>query len=148
MRKIRCSRCKREKVEELFAKRSTTKTGRQDYCIECGKRYHREWYARNKTQAKERVKVRSKEQRDAVREKVLCYLIGSPCVDCGEGDPVVLEFDHVVGKKAFNIGSALSGSYSWGTIEKEISKCVVRCANCHRRITAKRRGWFRYLQAK
>jgi len=32
--------------------------------------------------------------------------------------------------------------FGWGTILKEINKCVVRCANCHLRKTAQEEGWF------
>jgi hypothetical protein len=69
------------------------------------------------------------------------YFRSHPCVDCGELDPVVLEFDHL-GEKSFNIGQALPYR-RWQSILDEIEKCVVVCANCHRRRTAKRRGSLR-----
>jgi hypothetical protein len=58
------------------------------------------------------------------------YLMDHPCVDCGNTDPVVLDFDHVQGKKKFNIGAR--GSHTIKAIKVEIAKCEVRCANCHR----------------
>lgn len=65
----------------------------------------------------------------------------NPCVDCGENDILVLEFDHVRGEKKFNISTRIATSTRWETIKSEIDKCEVRCANCHRRKTAKTLNW-------
>lgn len=71
------------------------------------------------------------------------YLAVHPCVDCGETDLVVLEFDHQR-DKSFEVGRAISSSCrSWARILQEIAKCEVRCANCHRRKTAKQQGNYR-----
>jgi hypothetical protein len=72
---------------------------------------------------------------------VLAFLREHPCVDCGEADPIVLDFDHVRGTKRMKISRMLSGTYSLKAIFEEIEKCEVRCANCHRRITASRGGF-------
>jgi hypothetical protein len=37
----------------------------------------------------------------------------------------------------------MQSTHSWPTILKELSKCDVRCANCHRRRTARDFKWFR-----
>ena len=66
-----------------------------------------------------------------------------PCVDCGETDPVVLEFDHLRDKR-FAIRLSAHGR-NWQTILDEIEKCEVVCANCHRRRTARRRGALRAI---
>jgi hypothetical protein len=60
----------------------------------------------------------------------------------GEADPVVLDFDHVK-KKKYSMSKIISKGYSIETIEEEITKCVVRCANCHRRKTAKQQKWYK-----
>jgi hypothetical protein len=76
------------------------------------------------------------------RQNLLDFLKNSNgCVDCQELDPIVLEFDHVSNKRA-QIADIL-GSWNWKTIEFEISKCEIRCANCHRRKTAKQFGWYK-----
>ena len=73
---------------------------------------------------------------------LLEYLKGKSCVDCGEADPIVLEFDHVGGgSKLFALGEMRL--HAWSTIEKELRKCAVRCANGHRRKTARAFGWYR-----
>lgn len=84
-----------------------------------------------------------KRHRQKNRTKCLEYLKNHPCIDCGESDPIVLEFDHL-GDKKYNIGTAVSGSHrSWELILQEIQKCEVRCANCHRKKTAERAGnWY------
>jgi hypothetical protein len=63
------------------------------------------------------------------------YLLSHPCVDCGESDPLVLEFDHRSGKRAA-ISDLMRNHASWQVISAEIAKCDVRCANCHKRRTA------------
>lgn len=73
------------------------------------------------------------------RKLVLEYKSKHPCVDCGEPDPIVLEFDHVRGEKDFNIADAVTRGYSTRKMIEEFSKCDIRCANCHRRITYNRR---------
>jgi len=67
----------------------------------------------------------------------------NPCVDCGNKDPTVLEFDHRDPKtKSFNISNMMN--MTWGTIKKEIDKCDVVCANCHRQRTAKQQNWYNF----
>lgn len=59
------------------------------------------------------------------------YLVDHPCVDCGETDVVLLEFDHVNGDKDKSISQMRLASLV--TIQKEIEKCEVRCRNCHKK---------------
>lgn len=83
--------------------------------------------------------------RNKKRKLVYEYLLEHPCVDCGEGDPVVLEFDHLPEfEKSREIGRMIgSGTWSWKAIEKEIQKCEVVCANCHKRRTSRRGNFFK-----
>jgi len=67
---------------------------------------------------------------------MLEYLSARFCIDCGERDPIILEFDHIVRKdKKKQVSKMLSGHYSWEKVLVEIKKCEIRCANCHRRKT-------------
>jgi 5-methylcytosine-specific restriction endonuclease McrA len=69
---------------------------------------------------------------------LLEYLAEHPCTDCGEDDPVTLEFDHLE-DKVFDISRGLR-ERPWKAVQDEIDKCEVVCANCHRRRTARRLG--------
>jgi hypothetical protein len=69
---------------------------------------------------------------------VLAHLEAHPCVDCGERDVAVLQFDHVRGSKVKAVAVLLS--HSLRAVEAEIAKCEVRCGNCHRRKTIRERG--------
>jgi hypothetical protein len=73
---------------------------------------------------------------------ILDYLRDAPCVDCGESDPVVLDFDHV-GRKRAGVVQLADQEHSIASLEAEIAECAVRCANCHRRRTIIQQNHFR-----
>ena len=74
---------------------------------------------------------------------MFAYLHEHPCVDCGETDIAVLEFDHrSQATKELRVSALVCQGYKWETIKTEIDKCDVRCANCHRRRTAIQLGWY------
>lgn len=66
------------------------------------------------------------------REFIQIYLARSFCVDCGTRDVRVLEFDHVIGEKVSDVSVMVNHGVSLVKLKSEISKCAVRCANCHR----------------
>jgi hypothetical protein len=112
-------------------------------CRPCHSEYHREHYLAHKQRY---IDQAAKVKRKLMRERTLLlleYFKSRPCADCGETDPIVLEFDHLRDKK-FAIGSHLVRR-PWKVILAEMEKCEVVCANCHRRRTAHRRGSTRAL---
>lgn len=67
----------------------------------------------------------------AIKAKAVEYL-GGKCVDCGYASHIVaLDFDHVnPSEKEFKISGNFR--FRWKELKKELDKCVLRCANCHR----------------
>lgn len=112
--------------------------GHQWWCRPCFREYFRkrgELHLRQSGDAKRR-------RRDEARRFVLEYLTAHPCVDCGESDPVVLEFDHL-GEKRGHVGTLVVEALGVKALREELSVCDVVCVNCHRRRTAERGGWLR-----
>ncbi len=96
-------------------------------------------YEANKAVIIERSKKKNGERREMFKRVTAEYLSTHHCVDCGESDPIVLDFDHVRGEKRCNIAEAGRVLSSLSDLEEEIAKCEIRCANCHRRVTYSRR---------
>ena len=57
------------------------------------------------------------------------------CVVCGERDAVVLDYHHV-GPKRATVNYLIKKHRDAELIWSEIGRCVVLCANCHRRVHA------------
>jgi hypothetical protein len=107
--------------------------------------YEREYYKNNVRDRKDRVKAHRERRKDEYKDFIWEYLLNHPCVDCGEADPVVLEFDHLPGsEKRFALGKGWD--YTQAAVLEEIAKCEVRCSNCHRRVTTTRMGGWRAMR--
>lgn len=136
----RCPQCGEVKTLEEFAVGRRRKDGRQSTCKECKRDWDRKIYQRNPQKYAERNAV----HRKLLRKLVAQYLQTHQCVDCGESDIIVLEFDHIRDDKVCDISQMISRGASWTMILKEIAKCEVVCANDHRRRTARRGGHYRW----
>lgn len=137
-----CTKCGSTKSVEEFAANSKMKDGRQVWCRACQKERAAVYYKENSL----RQVARNTAHRRRLRQEAFDFLLANPCVDCGESDPIVLDFDHVSGEKNFSIGEAAGSSISLSKLRAEMAKCVVRCSNCHRRKTARDFGWYADLR--
>lgn len=136
----------KEKPIEEFSWKYKAKGIRCATCRECMRLYIRSHYKRNTEYYIKKAGRKRRAFLTATRKKLFNYLSTHPCVDCGESDPVVLEFDHIKREtKEAAISEMLSRQVGWSRVLAEIEKCEVRCANCHRRKTAKEQGWYVYL---
>lgn len=144
-----CIRCGEPRKITEFQLRSIPSGKRRNICIYCNRIYATNFAKELRRKAKlDGVKTGSSISRKKTRlihqKKIFEFFKTHPCVDCGESNPLRLTFDHVRGKKLFTIANKIS-QYKWETIEEEIKKCDVRCANCHSSRTMQQNGcvtWF------
>jgi hypothetical protein len=89
------------------------------------------WYEKNRATHIANVAKNSTRYRDTARKHVQQLKEASPCTDCGNHFPhYVMQWDHLSDKK-YNVSKAVQDGLSIETIEKEIAKCELVCANCH-----------------
>ena len=108
-----CSDCCQEKEITKFAVRRHLKNGETQYRPQC------------KDCWSKREIIRYRAKRDFIDSQ------RTKCVKCGDTRFYLLDFHHLdPSKKEFTIGVLRKGNLE--KIQREIDKCAVLCANCHR----------------
>lgn len=142
-----CACCFNQKPLTEFAYKNKQRGILMSYCKECNRVYQKQHYILNRVQYIQKHRKYVSKIDENNRRKMRDYLFLHPCIDCGEKDIRVLEFDHILPKR-HNVSTLLSGSVSWEKILGEIDRCVVRCANCHKRHTSEQFGWYKSSLSK
>lgn len=136
-----CSKCKEELSVDLFSANKTRKDGLSYTCKACQRTYQKNHYKKNVSQYTES----NKKHRNSRRKVFYEWMKSKSCVDCGNSDIRVLEFDHINREdKSFNISTKVS-ELSFETLMKEIEKCEIVCANCHKIRTAGQFNWYSFM---
>lgn len=101
--------------------------------------YSKSQYLKHKEKIRARMKItrsspeykaKATQRRRKKSDFVKRYKLAARCYDCGYAKASeALQFDHVQGIKKGIIGQFLDKS--WKSLLSEITKCQVRCANCH-----------------
>ena len=127
-----CYKCKKIKDDADFNKSQTA-------CRPCGREISRAYYAKNKEKMKKQIRITSDRNQKILKAEVN-EIKSKPCMDCGVSyPPYVMDFDHRVGVEKEGLVSKLVAQGSRQRVYKEIEKCDVVCANCHRIRTWERR---------
>src|SRR5579864_7197558 len=119
----RCSRCRVVKALAEFASRGGSRFRPATYCRPCQREYSKAHYQKNRVMHNRRRYVHQVEYRARNRACIGEYIRSRSCIDCGESDPVVLEFDHVRGAKRYDISRMTRCGFSWKRILEELAKC-------------------------
>jgi len=138
-----CSKCKTKKPESDFNFKNKERGILHSYCKLCWSSYVSNHYIKHSTEYKQRARKNTVQYRQQNRVKIIEYLSVRKCVDCGESNIIVLDFDHRNSStKKHSVSQMMD--FGWEAILEEIKKCDVRCSNCHRIKTSKENGSFRY----
>src|ERR1043165_324318 len=143
----RCPTCATEKSAADFGKDTARPDGLQSQCRLCKRVAQRKWYLANKARHVANVARHRRAAEAEIIKRIIAYLRQHPCVDCGEIEPILLEFDHVRGEKVNSVCNLIRRGTSWDKIYIEIQKCELRCCRCHRLKTAKQFGYRKMLLA-
>ena len=124
-----CTKCLEEKILKEFHS-GKDKFKKHCWCKICSKVYNHNRYM-NKGSTRRLCSVK---RRKVLQQWLREYKIGLSC-SCGESHPACLDFHHKdPSMKIDNIGNLASRGWSIKNILKEINKCDVVCANCHRKL--------------
>ena len=145
----RSNHCKKIFKETDFRWKIKRLKKRGNKCKACTNEYSRKHYRKNIERYKKRVKVNNEKYKELRRNLIYEFKLSNPCTSCGEANPIVLEFHHLDPQQKRNdVSNMATHGYSIESIEKEIEKCIILCANCHRKRTAKQQNWHSYKQNK
>jgi hypothetical protein len=131
-----CYRCKKEKPLSEFYKNKHKPDGYQIICKKCRAVEQHKHYLKNKKYYK---KLREKQRLE--RKQIIDEIKkNSKCIRCGLDNIIVLEFHHRDSdKKEDTISNIVQNGWSIKRLLKELKKCDVICANCHKIIHHEKR---------
>lgn len=139
-----CPGCQAEVDATLFPPNRARSDGLGSHCREHQKLHNNASWARHGAKRREMKAAYLRRVRQENRQRVLDYLAGRACEDCGETDAVVLEFHHRNPReKLAAVATLVSQGQPWPVILAEIAKCAVVCANDHRRREARGGGHYK-----
>lgn len=126
-----CSKCGEEFPIECFVFKDKSKNRRSPRCIKCDRDSKRESYHKHYESNKEKFQARRKYYENNNKEYIK-NIKNCGCAICDEKDIACLDFHHLRDKE-FNIANEIK-NLSIDNLKKEIDKCIVLCANCHRKL--------------
>lgn len=125
-----CTKCNTEKPITEFRWKYKERGVRDTHCKTCTRTAGKDHYARNTEDVKSKSLKRSK----AYGKQNRMWKQQLRCVVCEEDDDWCLEFHHLDPTVKEKSITTMMGSYTLSCILREALKCLVVCANCHRKV--------------
>jgi hypothetical protein len=129
----RCCTCREEKEIIEYHKCKANKDGLQKRCKQCNSISTKKCYDNN-PELKERVAKNAAEKVLKIRNQIEVIKSKYGCCLCSENDGCCLDFHHVDSESKIASVAYLITVKNLKKIYDEIKKCVIVCANCHRKI--------------
>lgn len=133
-----CNECRWNKITE-YRKRPEVRERRIKESKEwraknCTKEFWQKKYKDMPEYRRQLVKESAQKSKERNRQYIKSCK-NKPCADCGGlFEPECMDFHHIDPKtKKFNVANLGNTARALKHIEEEISKCVLLCANCHRK---------------
>jgi hypothetical protein len=123
-----CTRCKQLLPLDCFGNKTESKDGKKSACKQCCTKQNHQW--RRTTKGKRSHAAGVKKRRRSTKLWLLEQIGANCCSQCPENHPACLDFHHKHGKK-FNLAPNMTKSKQ--ELLEEVRKCIVLCANCHRK---------------
>jgi hypothetical protein len=109
-----CPSCGKQKSLEEFTWKLKAKGIRHSSYRECMRLYIQKHYKKNIDYYIQKARRRNKAIREEIHKRIFDYFSTHSCVDCGETDPIVLEFDHIESNnKHAEVSTMISAHKSW-----------------------------------
>lgn len=125
-----CTKCKKEKSLNEFNFRNKLKGIYNSSCKECTRSYDKTKYNENI----EAYRLRNKNKRLQKRQWLTDMKSSLKCERCSEDYIYCLDFHHLdSSQKDGSVAIMIKKGYGKQRILDEIKKCIVLCANCHRK---------------
>lgn len=94
--------------------------------------YDTQYYHANKDR-QEYIRERAQERKDEIKEIFDKEKRSEGCSQCEESEPCALDYHHLGDDKYIEVANMLRLGYSEEKVREEVEKCVLLCANCHRK---------------
>lgn len=126
-----CCDCDQQLPLDNFSFKDKARGKLQSRCKSCYNAYNRQYYAGGeKTKQKARTIANAKSMRARYQD----WKSTQSCKVCGEGAAECLDLHHINPAEKDDALQRIVSFGSWRRVEEEIAKCIVVCANCHRKI--------------
>lgn len=126
----RCPKCGVEKDLSEYNWKNKAKGIRYSYCKACWSVLNKDRYQNNKQYYMDKADERTAKLRKMVQD----YKSERGCERCGETHIACLDLHHIGNDdKLMDVAKMVTRGRSLASIMAEVEKCIVLCANCHRK---------------